>query len=104
MARTRSDAAEIRLQLKDVDKLHPKNWPGSKHYAGFAGEIAAWLWYTDPKQEAGWGGDSAHHVMDLERNRIGLRVGHDTVQRHGRCTEGHSNGAEPQVRSIASAG
>ena len=43
MAITQSDAAEIRLRLKDVDKLHPKSWPGSKHYAGFAGEIAAWL-------------------------------------------------------------
>ena len=29
MARTRSDEAEIRLRLKDVDKLHPRSWPGS---------------------------------------------------------------------------
>ena len=53
MARTRSAAAGNRLRLKDVEKLYPKSLPGSKPYAGFAREIVAWLWYIDPKHEAG---------------------------------------------------
>ena len=113
MARTRSDEAEIRLRLKDVDKLHPRSWPGSitqglraKSLHGcdtlirsrrLAGEviqlITSWtsrvteLW-TDNRHEK----DGTGFGLDYE-----LAV--TLSQRHGRCTEGHSNGAESPARA-----
>ena len=40
------------MQLKDGERLYSKNWSGSTSLRGFAREIAAWLGYFDPKNEA----------------------------------------------------
>ena len=51
--RTRTDATESRLRLKDGERLYPRSWSGGTPIGGFAREVAAWLGYVDPKHEAG---------------------------------------------------
>ena len=53
IGRTRTEATPSRLRLKDGERLHPKSWSGSTPIGGFAREVAAWLGYIDPTQEAG---------------------------------------------------
>ena len=120
MARARSDSAGNRLRLKDVEELYPKSWLGSKPYAGFAREIAAWLWYIDPTR---LGSDSANHDT-LSVTELWTDKRHDEDETYfeldyelavtltnvmegageGHSAQGHSNGAEHWFRSMASAG
>ena len=53
IGRTRTDATVSRLRLKDGERLCPKSWSGGTPIGGFAGEVAAWLGYVNPKHEAG---------------------------------------------------
>ena len=53
LSRTRSDAMGSRLRLKDGERLHWVSWLGNTTLRGFAREVAAWLGYVDPKNEAG---------------------------------------------------
>ena len=53
IGRTRTEATAGRLRLKDGERLFPMSWSGSTPIGGFAREVAAWLGYIDPTQEAG---------------------------------------------------
>ena len=53
IGRTRTEATEGRLRLKDGERLYPKSSSGSTPSGGFAREVAAWLGYIDPTHEAG---------------------------------------------------
>ena len=39
--------------MKDGERLCPKSWSGNPPLGGLAREVAAWLGYVDPIQEAG---------------------------------------------------